>query len=126
MRKNKFKEDQPINKKNKSSKFDYLHKEHCENKKSKLFSDLSKAKQKKKQSNYSSDSSKNKVVIVDNKIRLNKVAFSEIVHVIKEEDHFPLKLSNRVPLKTIIFYYNKHWNGELESDSDNIESDSDK
>jgi hypothetical protein len=125
MRKNKFKEDQPTAKL-KSNKFDYLHKAYNERKKNKLFSDLSTTKQIKSTVNISNDSSPvtNKVII-DNKIKLNKVAYSEIVHVIKEEDHFPLKLSNKIPLKTIIFYYNKLWNGELETDSDNIESDSD-
>ena len=53
----------------------------------------------------------------------NNIGISEILRVIKEEENFPVTLSKRIPLKTIVYYYNKLWNNEFTDSS--LESDSD-
>lgn len=60
-------------------------------------------------------------------IKGGKVSDKEFIKIIKQEKDFPVNFSSRVPLKTLVKYYNKLWNNDFTDYSEeSLESESEE
>lgn len=86
--------------------------------------EINNTKEKKENENIDVSSDKND----RNKVNKQKIPSNEreIVSIIKEDTKFPRELNKRIPLTQLVNCYNKLWNGEYDSSSSYIESDSDE
>jgi len=61
--------------------------------------------------------SNNKLNLLNINKKEKSVSDREILSVIKEEKHFPVKFSRPIKLSLLVKYFNKYWNNEFTDES---------